>query len=1061
MAVSKVAGASEFLGLRTDTPSSKCPQNYSPDCSDIIFSPGGMETRNPFRKDVTLPAETVYRKEFLAKNGTTQILALDVNGNLYVVHQDGTYTVLDSVAPGSKVNSITAYGREYMAFFKDGEGSDAPRQWDGKSLYRVSQGGPGAPPVFSAAALTGDIYPITTITQPPAKTYGFAYFLQCSIPAPAPNTLGSLTPGTVITFYYADSTITGPDMDLVNAFNSGNPVYVYVNFTGTPQTLGPWTAQVTSIGDAQPPNGQPRSFYYFTIQVPTSSLTFYAGSGHPSYDVNYQRTLATVITSAPVPELEVGDAVEIAGASIAGYDGTQTITQMLDSGDVSITQTSRTAGVATYHYNLITGVPPSAGQPITITGTLNANGGLNGSNLTIASATGGNSGSFTVAIAGADFALASENGDGVTAGTIFAFDPGIAAVGTVQNPIFGDSTGGTLTFGGSQALIAPGTRLGVVFFITDKGENNFTAPSPIVKFTIPANTNAIAFDNLPIGPANVIARGLAFTGANGGKFFFMDKVPQINGVVLGTATLINDNTTTSGTVQFTDQALFGGIPIDVPGNNLFEQVALNLPRGVDWYADRMLWIGEKNTVIGFQNMDMAGGTLLGSTAPLGWTALGSGQIQQVGFMPAYVVTGPDMGQIIQGAYQTAAGVEIIQPLLNYSLRFWMSGAGAKTGQLNAILYSIATGFSSTATFDLSTLTDSKYYTINFDQPMPDIIPSDLTFSLAYTGLPGGETATARDFQMIYTDNPNRNPVGRFSYVRNPDAYDAETGNAGPNDDSTELRATAVLQESLYFITEKGLYSIQQIGNTEPSSWIPQSVADKCGAFDANSTTTGKGWIAWAGPEGTFWFGGGLPEKISAIIAPTWRQVVGITNVFNDSDAERVYFGTVDSLGAKKQLVYDYHEVALGGAGKWTPWKRPVDWVSSSENGTMFTIGAKFFHLDSTAGVSDDDLGPIGGYYTFAPVASGITRKLFQYLGLEISGSGLLTPFVFTKTLQDPPQVLRAQELSTLLDIVAEWPDLITGRLMYLKLGQDNVQFALQNYGIVYQPDPNEPISGVR
>jgi len=1055
-----VASVSEFLGLRTDTPQSKCPPNYSPDCTDMVFSPGGMATRNPFRKDVTLPAEVVYRKEFLAKNGTTQILALDVNGALYVVHQDGTYTQIDSVTPGSKANSVTAYGREYISFFNDSGGCDAPRQWDGKNIYRVSQGGPGAPPSFSAAAIVGDEYPIVSITQPPAQgghaPWGFSYFLQCSIPAPAPNSLSGLTPGNVVTIYYADSTLSGPDMDLVNAFNSGNPVYIKVSFTGTPQTLGPWVAQVTSVGDAQPPNGQPRSFYYFTFNIPTSALVFYAGSGHAGYTANYQRTLATVTTSVPVPELEVTDSVDISGTSVTGYDGTQTITQTLNSGDVSITQTSRTAGIATYHYNLITGQAPAAGQPITITGTLNANGGLNGSNLTIASATGGNSGSFTIAIAGADFALASENGDGVTAGTIFAFDPGIAAVGTVQDPIFGDSTGGTLTFGGSAATIAPGTRLGVVFFITDT--DAFTAPSPIVKFTIPANTNAIAFDNLPIGPANVKARGLAFTGANGGRFYFMDKVPQINGVVLGTATLINDNVTTSGTVQFTDQALFGGIAIDIPGNNLFEQVALNLPRGVDWYGDRLLWIGEKNTVIGFQNMDMAGGTLSGSTAPLGWTAFGSGKVQQLGFMPAYLVTGPDMGQLTQSAYQTAAGVEILQPLLNYSLRLWVSTQG--TGTFRALIYSISTGFNSTATLDLSTVTNAGYYTISFDTPMPNTIPSDMTLDTSFVSLPAGQVAAIRDLQPIYTDNPNRNPIARFAYVQNPEAYDAETGNAGPNDDSTELRATAVLQESLYFITQKGLYSIQQIGNTEPSSWNPQQVADKCGAFDSNSATTGKGWIAWAGPEGVFWFGGGLPEKISATIAPTWRQVSGVTNVFNDADAERVYLGTVIG-GVKSQLVYDYHEIALGGSGKWSPWKRPVDWMSASAGGTVFTIGAKFFHLDSVAGVADDDLGAIGGYYTFAPVASGISRKLYQYFGLQISGAGPMTPFVYTKTLQDTPQALNAQELSALLDIVAEWPDSITGRLMYLKLGQDNVQFSAQSYSVVYQPDPNQPISGVR
>src|SRR5260370_595909 len=149
----QIAGVSQFLGLRTDTPASKCPPGFSPDCSDMVFPPGGMATRNPFRALVTLPAEIVYRKEFTCKDGTTQVLALDVNGALYAVHADGTSTQIDSVSPGSSVSSVTAYGREYMSFIRGGKGSDAPRQWDGKKLYRVSQGGPGAAPTISNYSL--------------------------------------------------------------------------------------------------------------------------------------------------------------------------------------------------------------------------------------------------------------------------------------------------------------------------------------------------------------------------------------------------------------------------------------------------------------------------------------------------------------------------------------------------------------------------------------------------------------------------------------------------------------------------------------------------------------------------------------------------------------------------------------------------------------------------------------------------------------------------------------------------------------------------------------------
>ncbi len=130
--------------------------------------------------------------------------------------------------------------------------------------------------------------------------------------------------------------------------------------------------------------------------------------------------------------------------------------------------------------------------------------------------------------------------------------------------------------------MSPGTYLAFPYFITKTGLT--TQAGPIVKFTIPANTSALQFDRLAIGPTNVVARGIAFTGANGGRYFTLPIVPRINGEVLGTATVIYDNVTTSGTMNFTNDAILSGQAVDIPGNNLIQQIALNLPRGVNWYG---------------------------------------------------------------------------------------------------------------------------------------------------------------------------------------------------------------------------------------------------------------------------------------------------------------------------------------------------------------------------------------------------------------------------------------------------------------------------------------------
>jgi len=1090
----QIANVGQFLGLRTDTPASKCPVNYSPDCSDMIFSTGGMDTRNPFRVLVTLPAEVVYRKEFNCKDGTTQILALDVDGVLYVVHQDGTYTQIDSVAPGSTVSSVTAYGREYMAFYRDGAGSDAPRQWDGKKLYRVSQGGPGAAPKVSnysipaVGLITGSggspvaITSAEPINPTQVQTGGGegpysppqyeTYFTGLLFTTGAAH---GLTVGEVVTIagnsLYSVGTTT---ISFVNSATEFEVSYftqsISIGAGGTVTASAPFLVRTGNTVTANTATAHNlRTGYQVIISgVPDQSQTISSividNETKPGY--------ATFTTPSP-HGLVPGNVIGVAGVPNTAVGGG--ITAWSNDGQVVSVTTATDHGL-TIGTPVVVQLSSFAAAPRIVTSVPSLN------TFTFATGTGsgtGTSGSVELPWplqSGTQFTVSEVLSD-TTFEIEFSFNDGTWNGGTITFAWNGtfyvtsilSATSFTYRQNGPDALIQSGT--GVVtpqgqipagdhlvcqHFITDT--DFITAPSPSVKFTASGGKYVMVQD-LAIGPPNVKARILSFTGANGSRFFMLLQPGQVNGLQVSTSTRVDDNVTTTALLDFSDLTLLAATSIDVPGNNLFQQVALNTPRGVRWYDDRLFWIGELNTVIGLINMDMAGGTLSGSTAPMGWAQVGNGVVAEVGKMPALVVTGPDTGEISQSASTTLKGDAILAPNLNYSLRFWMLGTGSKVGQLVGTISSASTTFSSTASFDLSGLTESGYYSVDFSTAMPASIPSDLILSLKFIGLTG--VATYRDVQLVYADNPNRNPLARSSYVKNPEAYDALTGNIGPNDDSSELRALFVLQESLHFITAKGLYGVQQVGNSEPSSWVPYQISDKCGAFHAEAVTTGKGWAAWGGVDGAFWYGGGIPDKVSKILAPTWRKVANITNVYDDSDAERVYFGLIDGNNVKSMLVYDYHEIELGGSGKWTPWNRPANWVCSSASGTVFVFGSKFYELDSIAGITDDDLGPIAGYYTFAPFGVSMFQKNYQYLGLRISGLGVLTPFVFAQTLNTLTQTLRGQELSTLIDGIAEWPENTRGRLMFLKLGQAGVQFSLEDATVVFQSDPNAPISGVR
>jgi hypothetical protein len=574
-----------------------------------------------------------YVTTFTAQDGSIRNISIDADGNFWyedLTNNPGILNlVTEGIASNSLVTAINGPDVEYMAFCDGRSGSDMPLQYTKDWIDRITQVGPGAAPIFTPQSASTDTFAISTITQPPAATdpygnpfYGGIYFLQSSGP-------GSTSPGNVVTIYYGDSAAGTPaNADLVAAFNSGFPTYIYLSVTGTPVTFGPYTQQVTSVGEAQPP-GQPRNFFYFTYIVPSVAFTYYQGSGHPGYEVAFQRTLATMTMSVPVPGLTVGNQVSISGASVPAWDNVWTISQTLNSSTMAITQTNVTSGVATYTYALTGGssVAPTAGQLVTVTGTTNANGALNVTNATIVSATGGSSGSFTLNVSAPDASTVAESGLATTAGTQFAFDPGVPVVGTGTSPIYGNSTGGTLTWGGASGqFISPGTRQGTVIFITRNGY--YTAPAPPVTFTCPENTTNIVANQIPIGPPNVVARAILLTeagqnGVPGANFFTLPTPVQyiVNNVTYtANALFINDNVTTTQAFFFTDSVLLNGLAVDVYGYNLFNQIEIGDPGWVVNYADRNFYGLCRNKVQNFNNLSFDGGYLPATRlTPLGWT----------------------------------------------------------------------------------------------------------------------------------------------------------------------------------------------------------------------------------------------------------------------------------------------------------------------------------------------------------------------------------------------------------------------------------------------------------
>ena len=834
---------------------------------------------------------------FVAQNGAVKNLALDALGNFYVENvstNPGVLTLIgEGITPSSYAVGVNGPDVEYLTFTDTHTGSDQPVQYTKNWVDRITQVGPGAAPVFTPSIATANTYPIVSITQPPAKSDpgdpGFINTLQQSA---GPS---STAPGPVITVFYANSLDYGQDTTLVNAFNSGAAVYVYVS--GTSLTAANGTFLVTSVGNAIPPGG---SYYrwYFTYQV--SSSAYQQFGGPDDSPGTYQQTLATITTSVPVPGLTVGNQITVSGASVTNWDNAWTISQALNSSQMVITGTQVTASVATYNYALSGGstAAPAAGQLVTITGTANADGQLNLTNATIVSASGGSTGTFTVDVSVVTAPFAPEDGQATTAGTIFAFDPGLGTLGTTTSPIYGNSTGGTLTFTAPTAqLIGVGTRQGSVIFITRNGY--YTAPAAPVTFSCPENTTAIIASQIPIGPPNVIARGILLTepGQNGvpGANFFLLPTPVTyiveNVSYTATSFIINDNTSTTATLSFTDSVLLNSLAVDVYGYNLFNQIEIGDPGGVNAYDDRNCYIQCRNKVQNFNNLSFDGGYLPGGVLlPLGWSTpdVYGSLIVSAKFGNSYYINNTSggtlavAGLIQQAAFQDAYKQPIIQPNTAYSVRITAQIPSGNTGG-NLVVSLVASG----VTFGSFTLpfsemsTQYAIYTGTLLTTEFLTTPSALMLVVQATEMAPGADVSIDRIDPYPTAIPILGTTEYWSYAGLPEQIDSVTGKVVYESENQQpVNGGIVLYDTHYALKGwsgnapgSSLYSLQASSNLEPAQWQEPEVAQRSGgAIGPLAFDLAEQWFLGASRQGLYLFEGGQPGKINQEIYQIWDAI---------------------------------------------------------------------------------------------------------------------------------------------------------------------------------------------
>jgi hypothetical protein len=842
---------------------------------------------------------------FIFNTSTTPVV-----GSLYVLNGTGnvnidgkTFSVLGTPAPSTTQFSANAGAATGSASGLSGATATATNNFQITSITQNWTIYPPLPGQPAAGPFTGEAQNFNNQEQ---------------LWGAGPSLTG---PGFVYTNYYSGANAP-ENYGIVYMDSHGYPIYVWV----TGDYFINATAQIVTHNKGVPPS-ETSNVPYFTVTAPTSGNQRHGGpNGNfgPGNNGTFQLSLATVTTATFIPNIGPGDTISISGASPSAWDATWTVVDSLDSGQYNITSSQMLAGgVALFTYN----TSSSFGQPTVTNGqTISLSELVNVLAFnTIGVVSNATSNSFEIQGFSGDIPVQPnpipESGQGVTFGNKFLIDPGSLTVGTPISPIYGDSTvGGTVTvIGGQQIPIGVGIRQGVVYFITDN-EYETQVSSPF-EFTTPEGTQQIVVTNIPIGPPNVIARGLAFTeaGQNGipGENFYVIEIPVTTTVNATTitipSTIINDNTTTSVALAFTDAVLLDSREIDVQGDNLFNLIELGSSAWCVPYAERMFYGLQLNKI---NNWTTGGGLtfdqgyLLGVNQPLGWTLVNavdqtlvtSPVTGQALYIKNQNATTQTVGMIYQTAYQDAYNVPIIQPNVTYSVRVACTAPSGNTGgtlTIDLTSNNPGTGFGQTFgsfTVPLSSMsTVDKVFTGTLLTTQFITVPSALVLRVYLANAAPGADCLIDRIEVFPTQTPYLKAQVYGSYPGQPEAIDASS-TGGVLDTTTEnaqaVMGAFVMHDLLYTLKTASWYSTQDNPNSEPGGWGLKEVSNKVGTIGVNSYDTGEEWCITACRSGIYGFDGGQPTKISQELWNLWEQInwnAGNTIVLrNDVVSKRLY-----------------------------------------------------------------------------------------------------------------------------------------------------------------------------
>jgi hypothetical protein len=552
-----------FGGMHTGVAPADLPEGLSPDNQDMAYVPGEVFSRPCLSAVFTNSVgdvAMVYDKTYEMPDGTPLTLSMDALGRIYVENvatSPGVTSLLAAVTPNARAFSASAFGREYVALSNLLTGAWPPLQYDGEIVDRVTQDGPAIAPICANAAP-----PAAAIANAPAG----ATVNVSSATTTDPNAAGAYTTLTIVTAA-PHGLATGGLAQLVGVKVGG---YTYPAFTAVVTVIDATTFKIALFSAAYSTTATG------TVTPVTPALV-------------RQNNLVTGTTSA-AHGFRQGWQVQVANVANNNIGG----------GIASISRDGN--GVVTVETTNPHGIVE--GSMVAIVGVTNPDTSFDTPSVTVASVPTPTT--FTFQQGGTAETSSAGSGNVQDIWNVTAFIQSVPSPTTFTYENIGpnDQTAatGTATIIGQ---ITPGLHNIVQMYLFRSGA--ISKPSPPTAFYANGGQQ-LAISNLALGNKSVVARIIGVTGAGGDFYFVLLETPKVGNQIVGTSTVIEDNTSTSAVIDFADTTILDGTAIDTTGNDLFDQRVLVAPIGFYSYDSRLACWGDFSTIQNLLNMTLGAGT---------------------------------------------------------------------------------------------------------------------------------------------------------------------------------------------------------------------------------------------------------------------------------------------------------------------------------------------------------------------------------------------------------------------------------------------------------------------